>query len=132
MKYLLDTHVWIWWNAQPEALSRKALRLLTHPEESDELLLSALSVWEFSHLLASNRLGLSCSAEEWIRKALDHPRLRLAPLSPNIAYQSSVLPEAFEGDWVDQILVATAREENATLLTQDPHLLGYRHVRAVW
>jgi PIN domain nuclease of toxin-antitoxin system len=132
MKYLLDTHVWVLWNAQPESLSHKVLKILSAPEESDEFLLSALSVWEFSQLLASNRLGLACSAEEWIRRALDHPNLRLAPLSPAIAYQATVLPEALAGDWVDQILVATAREENATLLTQDPTLLGYRHVHAVW
>ncbi len=132
MKYLLDTHIWVQWNAQPEALSRKVLKILSAPEESDEFLLSALSVWEFSQLLASTRLGLAWASEEWFRHALDHPHLRLAPLSPAIAYQATVLPEALAGDWVDQILVATAREENATLLTQDPNLLGYRHVHAVW
>ena len=24
MKYLLDTHTWVWWNMEPKKLSRKA------------------------------------------------------------------------------------------------------------
>jgi PIN domain nuclease of toxin-antitoxin system len=32
----------------------------------------------------------------------------------------------------DQIIVATAREENATILTKDEKILAYEHVRSLW
>ncbi len=47
MKYLLDTHTWVWWNMRPQNLSRKVAKLIAHEDDFDELLLSAISPWEF-------------------------------------------------------------------------------------
>ena len=44
MKFLLDTHIFIWWADQPEKLSPAALSALE--DEANELLLSVASVWE--------------------------------------------------------------------------------------
>lgn len=46
MKYLLDTHAWIWWNMQSDKLSSKA-RAAIEQASHTELLLSAISPWEF-------------------------------------------------------------------------------------
>ena len=46
MRYLLDTHVWIWMHAFPEMLSAKAEKTLTRVGAEDELLLSAISLYE--------------------------------------------------------------------------------------
>ncbi len=132
MKYILDTHAWIWWNMHPKKLSPEVRKLLSKPERYDELLLSAISPWEFSKLLEKGRLGISCNAEEWISEALSMPKLRLVPLTPAIAYRSTSLPQPFHGDPGDQIIVATAREENATLLTKDRLIQDYSHVRTLW
>jgi PIN domain nuclease of toxin-antitoxin system len=35
-------------------------------------------------------------------------------------------------DPADQIIVATAREENASILTKDERILTYKHVRSLW
>lgn len=132
MRYLLDTHVWVWWNSAPRQLSPRIRRLLSASSGYEELLLSAISVWEFCKLVEKGRIGLSCAVEEWVRTALEMPKLRLVPLTPRIAYSSTALPAPFHGDPADQIIVATAREENATLLTKDQRLLSYPHIRAVW
>ncbi|MBN1676716.1 MAG: type II toxin-antitoxin system VapC family toxin [Kiritimatiellae bacterium] len=132
MKYVLDTHVWIWWNMRPEKLSAKVRTLLATPRRYEEVLLSAISPWEFSKLLEKGRLGVSCDPEEWIHQALDMPKLRLVPLSPTLAYRSTVLPPALHGDPADQIIIATAREENATVLTKDKIMRAYTHVRTLW
>ena len=132
MKYLLDTHVWIWWNAHPQKLSVKAKSLIKKSERYDELLLSSISPWEFSKLLEKGRIGISCDPESWINSALDMPKLRLVPLTPLLAYRSTVLPQPFHGDPADQIIVATAREENATILTRDKIIREYKHVRSLW
>ena len=132
MKYVLDTHVWVWWHMHPERLSRKVKRLIADPGRYDELLLSAISVWEFCKLLERERLGISCHPEEWLATALAMPKLRLVPLSPRIAYRSTALPEPFSPDPADQIIAATAREENATILTKDEAMRRYPHVRTLW
>jgi len=132
MKYLLDTHTWIWWHMRPQNLSKKVLSLIGDTGKYSELLLSAISPWEFSKLLEKGRLGISCDPEDWIESALDMPKLRFVPLSPVIAYRSTVLPQPFHNDPADQIIVATAREENATILTKDERVLSYQHTLSLW
>jgi PIN domain nuclease of toxin-antitoxin system len=82
MKYLLDTHTWIWWNMRPQNLSQRVKALVSDSSKYDELLLSAISPWEFSKLLEKGQLGISCHPEEWINLALDMPKIRLVHLSP--------------------------------------------------
>ncbi|MGD0655554.1 MAG: type II toxin-antitoxin system VapC family toxin [Thermoguttaceae bacterium] len=132
MKYVLDTHAWIWWHVQPEKLSRKVGALIANPKRYEELLLSAISVWEFCKLLEKERLGISCDPEDWVSLALAMPKLRLVQLSPSIAYRSTTLPQPFSSDPADQIIAATAREENATILTKDELMRRYPHVRTLW
>jgi len=43
-----------------------------------------------------------------------------------------VLPRPFHNDPADQILVATAREENAVIVTKDERIHAYKHVRSLW
>ncbi len=132
MKYMLDTHTWIWWHMNPQKLSQKVKRIVGNTDRYDEILLSAISPWEFSKLLEKKKIGISCDPEDWINSALDMPKFRLIPLSPVLAYRSTVLPQPFHSDPADQIIVATAREENATILTKDERILNYKNVRSLW
>ena len=58
--------------------------------------------------------------------------LKIEPLSPTIAYESTVLPPPFHNDPADQIIVATARAENAIVITKDKLLHDYPHVNCLW
>lgn len=132
MKYLLDTHTWVWWNSEPDKLSKKAKDLIADTKNYEELLLSAISPWEFSKLLEKGRLRISLRGEEWIKEALNMGNLRLVPLSPEISWHSTTLPENFHDDPADQIIVATARLENASIITSDQLIRKYKHVQTVW
>jgi len=132
VKYLLDTHTWVWWNMRPQNLSQEVTEVIQCDDGYEELLLSAISPWEFSKLLEKGRIGISCHPEEWITTALEMPNLRLVPLTPMIAYRSTVLPKPFHDDPADQIIVATAQAENATILTKDRRILDYHHVQSIW
>jgi len=132
MKYLLDTHTWIWWNMHTENLSQKVKQIIAGTDKYKEILLSAISLWEFFKLLEKERLVISCDPEEWAKEALIMPKLRLVPLIPSIAYKSTVLPQPFHNDPADQIIVATAREENAIILTKDERMHHYSQVKSTW
>ena len=132
MRYILDTHVWIWWNMNPEKLSSAVRKLIEMTNKYEELLLSAISPWEFSKLLEKRRLAISIDPEDWISQALEMTKLRLLPLSPVLAYRSTILPPQFHDDPADQIIIASAREEGATILTSDDRIRSYKHVKTLW
>ncbi len=132
MKYLLDTHTWIWWYMNPRKLSHRVTNLIGDTTRYDELLLSAISPWEFCKLLEKGRIAISCNPEDWLNAAFDLPKFRLVPLSPVLAYGSTVLPQPFHNDPADQIIVATALQEDATILTKDRNILEYEHVKSLW
>ena len=60
------------------------------------------------------------------------PNFTLIPLDPVLAYLSTVLPPPFHGDPADQIILATARQEGATVLTKDQRILSYAHAKSLW
>jgi PIN domain nuclease of toxin-antitoxin system len=116
----------------PQKLSPRVKEIIGDTNMYEEMLLSAISPWEFSKLLEKKRIGISCNPEDWIHAAINMPKLKLVPLSPVLSYRSTVLPQPFHNDPADQIIVATAREENATILTKDERILAYKNVRSFW
>lgn len=66
---------------------------------------------------------------EWIEEALASPGVRLLPLTPEVAVESTRLPSAFHKDPADQIIVATARIMDRPLVTYDTKILAYQHVK---
>lgn len=131
-KYLLDTHTWIWWHSAPEKLSSRVKKILKNPDNYDEILISAISVWELCKLVEKGRLNITCDLEEWIAVSMDMINLRLIQLLPLISIKSTTLPGEFHEDPADQIIVATAREEGAILITKDKRISDYKHVNTLW
>jgi PIN domain nuclease of toxin-antitoxin system len=76
-------------------------------------------------LESKERLNLQTLCIDWVRDALSAPGLRLIPLSPDIAIESSRLPGNLHGEPANRISAATTRILGATLVTQDKLLLDY-------
>jgi PIN domain nuclease of toxin-antitoxin system len=126
---VLDTAAWIWLVSDPRRLSTRARKQI---EGADVALVSALSVWELAMLVARRRITLDRDIEDWVALALALPKLELASLDPAIAIRSTRLPGDFHADPADRIIVATALERSASLVTPDRRILDYPHVRAEW
>lgn len=123
---VLDTHIWIWLlNGDADRLSEESLSAIEVAGQSAQLGVCAISIWEVGMLESKGRLRLSKGCLDWVREALSAPGLRLLPLTPEIAIESSRLPGQIHGDPADRILAATARILNATLVTKDLKLLEY-------
>ncbi len=126
---VLDTHVWIWWVSAPRKLSPPARRAV---QEAKELVVSAISLWEVAMLVAKSRLELDRDVGLWMRQALAAPGIRLAPLSTEIAVRSTSLGRDFHGDPADRLIVATALELDAALVTKDDRLRSWEGIVTVW
>jgi PIN domain nuclease of toxin-antitoxin system len=121
MKLLLDTHIWIWYLIGNERLS-DTLRI-TIADETTELWLSPISIWETLILAEKGRLLLSPSPVEWINNSLQVLKIYEAPLSHEIAILSRQL-ELEHQDPADRFLAATALHLQLTLATVDSRLTG--------
>jgi PIN domain nuclease of toxin-antitoxin system len=87
--------------------------------------ISPITAWEVGMLVARGRLQLLIRPERWFANLFEVPGVRLADLSPNVLIASSYLPGKPPNDPMDRIIVATARELGATLITRDRALLHY-------
>ena len=123
---LLDTHVWIWlMNGDPALRGSPAVPAIEQAAREVRVGVAAISVWEVGMLEAKGRTILPMDGMLWIENALAAPGVRLIPLSPDIAIQSTRLPGAFHGDPADRMLVATARCRGCLLVTRDQRILDY-------
>ncbi|MBI1883737.1 MAG: type II toxin-antitoxin system VapC family toxin [Chlamydiae bacterium] len=126
---LLDTHVWIWlMNGEKRLKSSKDLPKIEKAARHSQLVISAISFWEIGMLEAKGRIQFSLSCPEWLHQALSVPGIIPIGLTPEIAVESSRLPGYFHADPADRIIVATARQCGATLVTADKNILNYKNV----
>jgi PIN domain nuclease of toxin-antitoxin system len=128
---LLDTHAAIW-IVEDEPLAAEAVEAIDNAHRSgSEILVSAITAWEVGLLVSRNRLGLSTKPERWFQQLLAVPGVRLAELSPDILIASSFLPGDPPRDPADRIIIATARDLGATLITRDGLILKYAELGQV-
>ncbi len=120
MKYLLDTHIWIWALQNPGKLSTQVKRQLA--KDSNELYLSPVSIWEARLLEKGKRIRIRGEFFEWLEKALVSAPLREAPFNFAVASAAAgiELPQADPGDI---FLAATALTMDLTLITSDTQLI---------
>ena len=129
MSFLLDTHVWVWTQEQPDAMGSTSRALLETTTE--ELCVSAVSSLEIARLVAGGLLELKGSLDRWVRSAIDSIEARSIDVDHEIAIEAYKLPGRFHKDPADRLLVATARLRDLTLVTADERILAYRAVRTL-
>ncbi len=131
---VIDTHVWLWLEADPDRLGKPARTRIEQAARAGRLWVSVLSVWEIGMLVAKDRIRLSMPVDEWVRQASATPGMQMLGLIPEIALESTRLPDPPHGDPVDRMLIASARVHNLTLVTADEKILAYAeqgHLKAL-
>ena len=125
---LLDTCAFLWQFSAPSSMSREARARL---DEADRLAVSLASVWEIAVKVQVGKLQMDLPVEDWVRRSLLHPKIKLLPLSPLLVVFSTQLPGTFHKDPFDRAIVATAIRENLTLVTRDDRMLRYPNVKSL-
>jgi PIN domain nuclease of toxin-antitoxin system len=126
MKYLLDTHIWLWSLLEPEKLKDAIVQVLE--DEENELFISPITVWETLVLAEKGRIELTPSPNEWVIEALKRGQVKEATLSHSIAIKSRQI-ELPHQDPADRFIAATAWENDFTLITEDEKLKGATQIK---
>ena len=122
MKFLLDTHTFIWWDSEPEKLSQRALELCRNP--TNILLLSIASVWEMQIKLQLGKLSLKLPLAQMINTQQQTNQLELLSITVSHVLALNTLPNIHK-DPFDRLLVAQANIENVILISHDLTLAKY-------
>jgi PIN domain nuclease of toxin-antitoxin system len=118
---LLDTVVLLRM-AHGERIRIEALSAINRAANARELLLSAISVWEFDTLVRkTGRTGPSFgpNPRQWLATALKSVPARLIPFEFDDALALMALPPEVHNDPADRMLIASARRRNIPIVTDD-------------
>ena len=79
MRILLDTHVFIWWDSEPELLSQRARQFCEDPNNT--LVLSVVSVWEMQIKRQIGKLDLRMPLNELLENQERRNGLDILPVN---------------------------------------------------
>ena len=122
MKVLLDTHVWLWWNTEPERLATTARRQIG--DARNEVFLSAASIWEMAIKRRLGKLPLPEPVATYVTRRLASDAIRTLSITLDHAAGLEAL-ELLHRDPFDRVLIVQARQERLRLLTVDDQVLAY-------
>ena len=118
-RLLLDTHVWLWWQAGDSRLGPRSRQLI---QRASEVRFSAVSAWEIAIKCSIGKLTLPADAD--IATELAHSGFLSLPVELAHAEDVRRLP-LLHRDPFDRLLVSQARVEALTLVTADTQLAAY-------
>lgn len=129
MRLLLDTHVFLWLESEPERINVPTRAIV---EDADnELYLSAVSAWEIVIKHALGKLHLPSDPVIYVPSRVARSGLGQLDVSTEHALAVGALPSHHD-DPFDRLLIAQAEIEGMTLVTADERMLRYpiRTIRA--
>lgn len=123
MRYLLDTHILLWWLEGSPRLEPPIRAVLEREAAAGRRLgVADISLWEIALLESLGRIRLTRSLECVLELVEDSSEIALLPISARIALEATRLPASFPHDPVDRLLAATARCHGLTLATADERI----------
>ena len=128
MRYLLDTHTFLWMAADPSKLSKKVREIVLIGDNA--LYLSAASGWEIALLRQINRVELPDEPQRFIPQALQRLRVIPLPIGFPVAVSGAMHP-FLHRDPFDRIIIAEAIKEKMIVLTKDEMFQKYG-IEVLW
>ena len=117
MRYLLDTHTFIWALSAPEKLSAKARAAIEDPRS--EVFVSSVSFWEIAIKVRSKRLAPVGKPTSSAVEAAESMGFQTISLSPVEAATHSNLTEDTHFDPFDRMLIWQAISRKMILVSGD-------------
>ena len=128
MKYLLDTHAFLWFVLDDKRISTTAKSIIK--DSKNEIFFSAASAWEIAIKMKLNRLRIKGNLEPFIIEQLSTNNI--VPLTITIYHSLYIeqLPQIHK-DPFDRIIIAQSIVENLQLISTDKNIRKY-NIKVVW
>lgn len=128
MRYLLDTHCFLWHFSAPERISKDAAGVLV--DARNELHLSVASTWELIIKTSIGKLTLPEPAHEFVESRVVLLSCSVLDITREHLRNLATLP-LHHRDPFDRMLIAQAQAEGLILVTSDRAFDSY-DVAKIW
>jgi PIN domain nuclease of toxin-antitoxin system len=128
MKFLLDTHTFVWMDSAPNQLSPTVTALVSDPNHT--ILLSYVSIWELQIKVRLGKLQLSKSLAAVIATEQQNNGLELLSIELRHILTLDILPDIHR-DPFDRLLIAQSISEGLPILSRDTEFAKYP-VKVIW
>jgi PIN domain nuclease of toxin-antitoxin system len=113
---LIDTHTLVWSVDDPGHVSAAAMAALQPP--TNDVLLSAATIWELAIKVGLGRISLSLPYRQWMEKAITDLKLIILPVTVEYAERQSLLPPHHK-DPFDRLMIAQALVDGIPIVSVD-------------
>ena len=131
MKYLIDTHIFLWFSAGSSELSQKAKQIIA--DKNNEIFISIASLWEISIKTSLGKLEIQKEYENIIDDVTGNA-MEILPINFSHTVAQNKLP-FHHRDPFDRIILAQAIVENMNLISKDEIFdlyLSDKSVKRIW
>ena len=125
--YLIDTCAFLWSIGDDPSLSKKAREII---EAGDGLYLSQTTLWEIAVKKTINKLELEEDTQGLVDMC-DESNITILPIENRYFETIQKLPY-IHGDPFDRLIMATALENDLTLITNDKEIKKYKEIKQLW
>ena len=128
MRYLLDTHAFLWFFSGSGHLSEKAKSEIENPDH--QIFISIASIWEIGIKMSLGKLQLDFKLNE-LKREIFKNKIEILPLDFEHIITLSDL-EFMHKDPFDRILISQAKEERLTIISRDKYFRLYKKIKVYW
>jgi len=128
MKFLLDTHTFLWWITDKPNLSDCVRDIIV--DGNNEMFLSAASGWEIVIKSRIGRIQLTENPDTFLLNQLSLNAIQSMPITMRHALYVNNLPDIHK-DPFDRIIIAQSILEDMPILTKDHYMAKY-NVKVIW
>lgn len=130
-RFLLDTHIVVYWLAEPKKLSREQLRVLRESVRRREpVAVSAITLLEIAVLFGEGSTRSNVPAGRLLGALESNPAFQIVPFTVDVAAEVAALGRALR-DPADRAIVCTARIRKLRLMTLDRRIIDSNLVPVV-
>ena len=121
-KYLLDTHIFLWWMSDADQLSKEVFDTIS--DTSNQIYISSASIWEIAIKEALGKLKVDAD----LNSAIEANGFIELKISATCANATKKL-EPIHRDPFDRMLISQSLQGDMTLITVDRFIAQYKDVK---
>ena len=128
MRFLLDTHCWLWAVSAPERLRHSGGEMIA--DSGNTVIFSAISALEIAIKVSLGKLQLPEHASDFVTSRVESLAMTVLPVYVSHALRVASLPR-HHGDPFDRLLIAQCQIEKVPLMTADAAIAAY-NIDILW